>query len=139
MIRIAIADRQQLVKLDRKHLRYLVRRVLKSEGVEDAEISLAFVDDSAIWQLNRQFLGHDQPTDVISFPLSDRGSSPLVGELVISTETAEKVARRLRQRVEGEVNLYVIHGLLHLCGYDDNSAEDRRRMRRRQAWHLKSL
>ncbi len=139
MIRVAIANRQELVELDRPRLRDLVRRVLAGEGVDGAEISLAFVDDAAIRRLNKRFLDHDQPTDVISFPLSEPGSSPLVGELVISTETARRAARRLRQRVERELSLYVIHGLLHLCGYDDQGAKDRRRMRQREAWYLKSL
>jgi probable rRNA maturation factor len=114
-----------------------VRRVLRGEGMVRAEIGLAFVDDATIWELNRRFLNHDWPTDVITFPLNEDGE-PLAGEIVVSAETARRVAAKLRRPVRDELALYVIHGLLHLCGHDDNDARARRAMRAKER-HYQSL
>jgi probable rRNA maturation factor len=139
MIRTAVADNQRVVELDPRTLRRIVRTVLAGEGVADAEVSLAFVEDKTIHRLNKRFLNHDEPTDVITFPLSAPGDDTLSGEVVISTETADRVARALGHPVHAEVALYLIHGLLHLCGYDDLNAADRQRMRRREGHYLKRL
>ncbi len=139
MIRVAIADRQAQVKPDRHMLRRLVREVLVGEGVNRAEISIALVDDATIRQLNQQYLHHDTATDVLSFTLSRPGESQLHGEVVISTDTAQAAARRLGHTTAHELYLYAIHGLLHLCGYDDQQPKDRRRMRTREAYYLTKL
>lgn len=131
MIRIAIANQQRLLRLNRRRIRTTVRRVLQGEGVSNAEISVACVEDACIQRLNEQFLNHQGPTDVITFPLSEAGAH-LVGEIVLSVETAKRVAVELGHAVEREVLLYVIHGLLHLCGYDDHTPAERRRMRAKE-------
>ena len=84
--RISIASPQELVPIDRGQMREIVRAVLCEEGISEAEISLAFVDNPTIHRLNRQFLQHDEPTDVLSFPLSEPTSRTLAGELVIGAE-----------------------------------------------------
>jgi probable rRNA maturation factor len=116
-----------------------VRQVLEGEGVGEAKISLAFVDDATIHRLNNQFLQHDEPTDVITFPMSGPGAKKLEGELVISAETARRVAEQLGHPPEDEAALYVVHGLLHLCGYDDLDAKSRPKMRARERHHLQAL
>ncbi len=138
MFRIAIANEQRQVRIDRARLRRITRAVLGGEGVTDAEISLAFVDDHTIQCLNRQFLSHDEATDVISFPMNEPGA-PLQGELVISAETAKRVAKSLRHPVQEELDLYLIHGLLHLCGYDDLTTAKRRAMRVQERHYLSEL
>jgi probable rRNA maturation factor len=135
MIRIAIANQQRHLKINRQRLRAAVRRVLRGESIADAEISIACVDDATIQRLNEQFLKHQGPTDVITFPLSVPGA-PLVGEIVLSAETAKRMAAEFGHAAEREVLLYVTHGVLHLCGYDDHTARDRRRMREREAHYL---
>jgi probable rRNA maturation factor len=139
MGKIAIATPQERVAVDRKRVREVVRAVLEGEGMTDAEVSLAFVDNPTIHALNKRYLGHDEPTDVLSFPLSEPGAKRLAGELVIGAEVAQAQARERGHDAQDELALYVIHGLLHLCGYDDKTDEAARAMRRRERHYLKEL
>ncbi len=139
MGKIAIATPQEVVAVDRKRVREIVRAVLDGEGVADAEISVAFVDNPTIHTLNKRYLDHDEPTDVLSFPLSEPGAKRLAGELVIGAEVALAQAKERGHDVQQELALYVIHGLLHLCGYDDKTEEDARLMRERERFHLWAL
>lgn len=138
MGKISIATPQEIVPIDRKQMREAARVVLEGEGVREAEISLAFVDNPTIHRLNRQYLQHDEPTDVLSFPLSD-SPKKLQGELVIGAEVALARATELGHDVQAELALYVIHGLLHLCGHDDHEEADAQRMRERERHYLKQL
>jgi probable rRNA maturation factor len=138
--KIAIASPQESVQIDRKRMRDVVRAVLAGEGIGDAEISLAFVDNSTINQLNKRYLNHDEPTDVLSFPLSDASNrSKLAGELVIGAEVARDQAAQRGHDVQAELALYVIHGLLHLCGFDDKSDQAAAEMRQRERHYLALL
>jgi probable rRNA maturation factor len=139
MSRVSIANPQELVPLDRRRLREIVRTVLEGEEVADYEISLAFVDNPAIHQLNRRYLGHDEPTDILTFPLSEPGAKKLAGELVISAEMALAQAQERGHDVQAELALYVIHGLLHLCGYDDAELLAVQAMRQRERHYLLQL
>ena len=121
MAKISIATPQETVEIDRGRLREVARTVLTGENVRDYEISLAFVDNPTIHRLNQRYLDHDQPTDVLSFPLSDAKAKKLAGELVIGADVARAQAAERGHDVQAELALYVIHGLLHLCGYDDKS------------------
>jgi probable rRNA maturation factor len=136
MIKVAIASPQESVLIDRGRLRPLVRGVLEGEGVADAEISLAFVDNPTIHQLNRRYLQHDEPTDVLSFPLSEPNARRLAGELVVGAEVARVQAEARGHPVDAELALYVIHGLLHLCGYDDHTEAGAAAMRARERHYL---
>jgi probable rRNA maturation factor len=139
MAKVTVASPQETVAVDRGLMRTIARRVLEGEGVKDYEISLAFVDDATIHRLNLRYLQHDEPTDVLSFPLSDSGSKKLAGELVIGAEVALARAREHDHDVQAELGLYVIHGLLHLCGFDDHEADDARAMRERERHYLAAL
>ena len=125
--------------LDRGRLREIARAVLAGEGVGDHEISLAFVDNTTSQRLNKQFLDHDEPTDVLSFPLGEPGADKLAGELVIGVEVALEQAQARGHDVQAELALYVIHGLLHLCGYDDKNEENAKVMRARERHYLGEL
>jgi probable rRNA maturation factor len=135
--KIAIASPQEIVPIDRHRMREIARAVLAGEGQSEAEISLAFVDDQTIHVLNKRYLNHDEPTDVLSFPLSD--GKKLSGELVISAETALAQSRERGHDVQAELALYVLHGLLHLCGYGDKSAEEAQEMRAKEKKYLVEL
>src|SRR5579871_1992960 len=108
MSRISIASPQEIVPVDRARMRETVRAVLEGEGVADAEISLAFVDNPTIHRLNQRYLQHDEPTDVLSFPLSDPNAAKLSGELVIGVEVAREQAAQRGHDVQAELALYVI-------------------------------
>lgn len=132
---IAIADDQQRLTIEPARLRQAVRQILKDAGVASAEISLALVDDPTIHALNRQYLGHDWPTDVISFVL-EQEEGRLVGEVIVSTDTAAAAAARLGWPAEDEVLLYVVHGTLHLVGHDDQDADSLAAMRAAERHYL---
>jgi probable rRNA maturation factor len=139
MIRVSIASPQEIIVLDRARIRETARTVLQGEDMDEAEISVAFVDNETIHQLNKQYLQHDEPTDVLSFPLSEPNARCLAGELVISAETAREQANQRRHPVEAELTLYVIHGLLHLCGYDDKTADGAAAMHQQERHYLEQL
>jgi probable rRNA maturation factor len=139
MSKVSIASPQEIVDVDRARMRQVVRAVLEGEGIGEAEISLAFVDNPTIHRLNRQFLQHDEPTDVLTFPLSDPTAGKLVGELVLGVEVAKAEAAARGHDVQAELTLYVIHGLLHLCGYDDKTPDEAFAIRQRERHHLAQL
>ena len=118
MIRVSIASPQELVAIDREAMRQLVRGVLDDEGIKEAEISLAFVDNPTIHQLNKRYLQHDEPTDVLSFPLDEDG---LLGDVVV----CPAVAAGNNPDRDAQLRLLVVHGTLHLLGYDHELGEDR--------------
>src|SRR5205809_795544 len=120
MSKIAVASPQEMVPIDRRQVREVARAVLEGEKVADYEISIAFVDNPTIHRLNARYLQHDEPTDVLSFPFSEPNAKKLAGELVIGAEVALAQATERGHDVQNELALYVIHGLLHLCGFDDH-------------------
>ena|ERR1017187_7252578 len=132
-IEIEISDTQAHMKVDQAVLMSLVRDVLIAEDHPVASISIALVDNATIHRLNQLHLGHDWPTDVITFPLSDPDEPVLSGELVVSAEMAVAIARDMGGDPREELALYLVHGLLHLCGYDDSSEADADAMSRRQS------
>lgn len=142
MYEIAITNRQRR-PLDSSRIEEIAARCLREERVATATISLVFVDDAEIHRINREFLRHDYPTDVISFLLNSPGepAAPadrrgcgkhLDGEIFVSTDTAAAAARQFDWSPASELVLYVVHGLLHLVGYDDLSPDERRLMRQRE-------
>lgn len=139
MGKISVATPQEIVTVDRGRMREIVRQVLEAEHVADYEISLAFVDNPTIQMLNKRYLDHDEPTDVLSFPLSDPKAKKLTGELVLGVEVAREQATERGHDVKVELALYVIHGLLHLCGYDDRAPASAAAMRQRERFHLTLL
>jgi probable rRNA maturation factor len=139
MPRISIASPQEVVPVDRALIKNSARTVLEGEGIAEVEISLAFVDNPTIHQLNKRYLQHDEPTDVLSFPLSEPNAKKLMGELVIGAEVANAEAVAHGHDVQAELALYVIHGLLHLCGYNDETDAGAAEMRQRERHYLSKL
>src|SRR3974390_340933 len=104
-IKVSVASPQEHVAIDRKRLRDTARAVLEGEGIAAADVSLAFVDNPTIHQLNKRYLDHDEPTDVLTFPLSE--GKRLAGELVIGAEVAKAQAEAGGHDVQAELALYV--------------------------------
>lgn len=136
MLSVSVANQQEALELDYSRIKTVARAVLNGEGLTDAKVTLAFMNDAAIHALNKRFLEHDEPTDVITFPYSQK---PLHGDLAISTETAKAAAAERGHTASEELLLYVIHGVLHLCGYDDTSEKKRKIMREREQHYVKTL
>ena len=135
MIRVKIANPYEY-PLDFAGLKAAATAVLEGEGVAAADVTLAFVNSPHIHRLNKQFLDHDEPTDVLSFPLSEPNAKKLQGELVIGAEVALAQAAERGHDEQTELALYVIHGLLHLCGFDDTTIKAARAMRERERHYL---
>lgn len=89
------------------------------------DVSVVFLSDRQIRQYNRKFLRHDRPTDVISF---DLGGTPPLRDILISLDTAGRQAREIGHPLVRELKILAIHGLLHLTGYDDRNAGQRKKM-----------
>lgn len=137
-IQIPIANQQTSLVLDEQKLRAAVQSVLEDSSFETAVVSVAVVDDPTIHQLNRQFLQHDYPTDILSFVL-DESQTHLEGELIASSDTAIQNAAEYGWSSENELLLYLIHGALHLVGFRDKNAEERAAMHEAEAAQLKKL
>ena len=102
-----------------RRLRGKARAFLAHLGRRDAELSILLTGDAGIRRLNRRWRGKDRATDVLSFPLSDPpGASPLLGDVVISLDTAARRGGGDARAVNRELDRYLAHGLLHLLGYD---------------------
>jgi probable rRNA maturation factor len=106
-------------------------------ALPEAEVSISFVDDAEIQGLNRRYLRRDKPTNVIAFPMRE-GEFPilhpnLLGDVVISAETAQRQSSRFGLNEEGMILFLIIHGILHLVGYDhEKGSREARRMTRKQ-------
>lgn len=115
---------------DRNRFRHAALWVAQQYNIQRFEVSIAIVDDPTIHELNREHLQHDWPTDVISFIFeADEEAGRVEGEVVVSWDTASRLAEAARWRPEDELLLYVVHGLLHLAGLDDIEPEDEKEMR----------
>ncbi|HEX2080898.1 MAG TPA: rRNA maturation RNase YbeY [Longimicrobium sp.] len=101
-----------------------VRHVLREEGVEAAEISIALVGDEQIAALNEEYLSHQGPTDVISFHLHGEGEPPL-GDVYVGVEQAARQAAGFGASVAEEVLRLAVHGTLHVLGWDHPEGEER--------------
>lgn len=142
---VEVSNRQRRVKIEASWIRQLVDEACSWIGIEDAEISVVLVSDAAIAKVNQEWLAHDGPTDVITFGLAEATDEiaawpgGLSGDIVVSTETACRVAAELGWSVEDELAYYIVHGLLHLAGYDDTTSAGRKVMRREERRVMKSI
>lgn len=132
-VAVEVLDRQRALRFDCDWLARVVRRATARLRARSGELCILVVDDRRIASLHKRWLGIAGPTDVITFDLADDGPRDgLHGDIVVSAETARRTARDLGWAPRHELAYYVIHGLLHLAGYDDHAAADRRRMRARE-------
>lgn len=133
--RILISNRQGEA-VDEEALRALARDTLRGEGIQRAELSVSFVDQDEIAGLHERFMDEAGPTDVLSFPLEDadeaeeREGVRLLGDVVVAPAEA---ARNNPSDPASELRLLLVHGILHLLGYDHEDDGERARMWERQA------
>lgn len=151
-IKVLITNDQNEIKIP-TGIRLLVRKcchaVLESEGYKDSyEISVTFVNDEAIHELNKKHRNIDRPTDVLSFPLGENGvydldhetGAYLLGDIVISIETAYSQAQIYGHSLEREVGFLTVHSMLHLLGYDHEQGKlEERIMREKEEAILSEL
>ena len=121
---------EQGLPVDETRLTALAHHVLSAEGLEDdAELSILLVTSDHIRKLNDRFAGDDYATDVLAFPmLDDDGPSEMLGDVVVCPEVAEGNARKLGHDLDDELDVLLVHGTLHLLGYDHKSEDEKNKM-----------
>ena len=112
----------------------MVRRALAAQRARGWSIGVRLTDDRRIRAINKKYLHHDAATDVIAF-----GYGKKMGDVVVSADTARRVAKELGIPFKEELARYLVHGVLHLLGYDDHERQARARMHRRQEKILKGI
>ena len=137
-IDVFAADEQKDEPVDTMRWVRLAKDVLGAEGVKgDAELSMLFVDEHAIADLNERFLGEDGPTDVLAFPMDEldtgRPDDPepgpaLLGDVVLCPSVAVRQARAAGHTMDDELVLLATHGVLHLLGYDHMEPDEEKEM-----------
>jgi probable rRNA maturation factor len=140
---IEIVNQQKLMNVPEEKIRAVLRHVMLEELGHEVNVSVAIVTDKRIAELNKAFLNHIGPTDVLAFPFGEGHANAkgedVFGEIVISAERARQEARRRNIDPEIELILYALHGMLHLAGYDNRSIIEEQEMRRREAEVLRAL
>jgi len=129
---IEAVNRQRKIKIDTKAWETFAARAVTAIGNAESSATIAFVSDKTIRQLNRQFRGVDKATDVLSFPADDETN---LGDVAISVDTAAAQAKENGLSLAEEVAQLILHGLLHLSGYDhetDNGEMNRLELRLRR-------
>ena len=132
---------------DQAHLKRSVRAILADVGEPSAELGILFVGDQRMQGLNRRYRGKDRTTDVLAFAMREARTPyaichmpDMLGDVVISAPTAWRQAREAGQSFDEEIVRLLVHGILHLCGYDhERSEKEARRMHRRERMILRVL
>ena len=137
---VFLANEQEL-GLDEQRLAALARHVLSVEEVDgSAELSVLFVTADHIRQLNARFAGEDHATDVLAFPMmEEEDGALLLGDVVVCPSVADENASKLGHALDKELEALVVHGTLHLLGYDHQEAEDKAKMDRRTTEVLRAF
>jgi probable rRNA maturation factor len=137
---VFLANEQELA-VDETRLAALARHVLSVEQVDGtAELSVLFVTADHIRQLNARFAGEDHATDVLAFPMmEEEDGALLLGDVVVCPTVAERNAAQLGHGLDAELEALVVHGTLHLLGYDHQGTEDKAKMDKRMGEVLETF
>ena len=140
---VLIDNRQSRHKISLKKTKQTVQVILNALGCPDSELSILIVDDPQIEELNRQYLDRKGPTNVIAFAMREGDFSDLsphlLGDVVISTDTAAREAKNAALGFEQRFNELLIHGILHLLGYDHETDEEEARVMEAKSCELMDL
>lgn len=123
---------------DKLLLKTLLSSIFAEEGYDFKSVSYVFCTDEFLLKLNQQYLKHDTLTDILTFTLSGT-SLPIVSEIYISLERVKENAQNLKVNYEDELHRVMIHGILHLCGYEDHSLKEKSKMRSKEDFYLSKL
>jgi probable rRNA maturation factor len=135
---VTIANRQRSKTIAVRHLKQVATAILAHLHIEDAQLGIHLVSAREMARVNWQFLQHEGPTDVITFDHGDATPEPslrapgLYGELFICVDVAILQAAQFKTSWQSELIRYIVHGILHLRGYDDLTTVGRRRMKRQE-------
>ena len=130
------------VTFDQAHLDRLARAILSDVGETSAELGILFVGDQRMRSFNLRYRGKDRTTDVLAFAMREapNSSAHLLGDVVIAVPTAARQARQGQRSLDEELTVLLVHGILHLCGYDhERSEKEACRMHRRERMILRAI
>jgi len=139
---VLVRSQLRRTRFDQLCLARLAQAVLSSVGEKKADLGILLVGDRSMRRLNRDYRKKNRTTDVLAFPMREGPgpSSALMGDVVISVPTAAQQARQLGRSLDEELTILLIHGILHLCGYDhERNNREARRMRQRERWVLRRM
>lgn len=141
---VLIQNEQETIRIDDDSIKQKTEKILSDLSCEESELSILFVNDNKIQKLNKEYRGIDRPTDVLSFSMDEGeggGINPwLLGDVIISLETAARQAEEKGHSLEKEVLILLIHGILHLLGYEhENSPEYAKVMEKKEKEILKDI
>ena len=128
--------KQKITLKNRKQLKLFITSVFKEEAKSLSSLNYIFCNDEALLKINKQYLGHDYYTDIISFNLSETKAGPTIGEIYISTDRVKENASYLSVPLNQELHRVIFHGALHLCDYKDKTAKQRKLMRTKEEFYL---
>ncbi|MEO6219417.1 MAG: rRNA maturation RNase YbeY [Ginsengibacter sp.] len=128
----------RLTKSNEIEINCLINKVFEVEQFDFKQLVFIFSSDEILRKLNKKFLKHNNYTDILTFTLSEK-NSPLVSEIYISIERVEKNALFYKVSYLNELSRVIIHGILHLCGYQDLSRELKKVMRAKENYYLEYL
>jgi probable rRNA maturation factor len=123
---------------DRARLKSFIEGIFKKEKTELSELNYIFCSDKFLLNINREYLNHDEYTDIITFNLSQK-DQPISGEIYISIDRVRDNARQLGESLTRELHRVIFHGALHLCGYSDKTKAQTQNMRRKEEEYLSAL
>jgi len=136
---IHVSRRCECVRISQAEIKRVTAEAVRRLGYRQYDLSVALLDDDAMAELHWRYRRRRGTTDVLSFDLRDEADGGLEGQIVLSAETARREGRRRRIAAKRELLLYLVHGILHLAGYDDGSPEQADRMHRKEDALLAAL
>jgi rRNA maturation RNase YbeY len=128
--KVSVLNRQTRVAVEKEKIKKAAEKILDHLGYKGYELTVVVVDDREITRINRQYFRRNRPTNVISFPMMDPIASSLpakvLGDVIISADTAKRGAEEVGKKAGEEILFLLIHGILHLAGYDHEGAKKER-------------
>jgi len=138
-MKIELINQQRIKRVNLKQLHKYLKKILVFLNIPSQKVSVLLCDNALVKKLNKKYFKKSSVTDVIAFPLTDDLEPDYLGEVVVSVEEAVKVAKSLGCKWQDELRLYLIHGILHLVGYDDRTKIKQTRMEKTQKMILRKI
>lgn len=138
MIQVRAFNAHPKYRINARETVRLVRRVLKAEGQQQAECSVIFINDKRMTAMNTRYLNHTYRTDVLSFPFNEEHDT-VSGEVYVNLDQARRQAKEYNVTIRNEVHRLIIHGVLHLAGYEDRTKQQKNIMTIAENTYLRHL
>ena len=136
---ISVSNTHDTLRLDEALVIALVRHTCAEEGASIDDLGVVLSDHATVLELNKTYLSHDYITDVLSFPLNDPDGTAVDGEIYVDLDTALERHAEFGVTFQAEACRYIVHGLLHLLGYDDGTPAEKNTMRMKEDQYLEHV